>query len=82
MNTVEMTPAGSSMLHSVGYDKEAQELHCRFAENGPLYIYHEVPPETHAALMAAESKGKHFIAHVKGKFQHTKREAQHGSPQQ
>jgi len=72
MNTVEMTPANSSMLHSVGYDKEAQELHCRFAENGPLYIYHEVPPEAHAALMAAESRGKHFGQNIKGKYKHTR----------
>jgi KTSC domain len=72
MNTIEMTPVESKMLHSVGYDAHAKELHARFAAGGPIYIYHDVPPEAHAALMAAESKGKHFLARIKGAYKHTK----------
>ena len=74
MNTIELTPVDSTMLKAIGYDPEAKELHVRFATNGPLYIYHDVPPEAHAALMAAESKGKHFGQHIKGKYKHTKKD--------
>jgi KTSC domain len=72
MNTIEMTPVESKMLHSVGYDAEKQELHARFAENGPLYVYHDVPPEAHAALMQAESKGRYFLGRIKGAYKHTR----------
>ena len=72
MQTIEMTPVESSMLHSVGYDAEKHELHAKFDENGATYVYHAVPPEAHAALMAAESKGRHFAARIKGAFKHTR----------
>lgn len=72
MNTIELTPVESSSLHSVGYDSAANELHVRFKADGPLYVYEQVPPEAHAALMAADSKGKHFAAKIKGAYKHRK----------
>jgi len=72
MNTVELTPVESSSLHAVGYDKDAQDLHVQFRPGEATYVYHQVPPETHAELMAAESKGKHFAARIRGAYKHTK----------
>lgn len=62
----EMVPVSSSNLESVGYDADARELHVKF-NNGGHYIYRDVPPEKHRALMSANSKGSHLHAHIKGK---------------
>jgi KTSC domain len=76
-----MTPVKSSNIHAIGYDEGARRLSVQFkrgAEGGDTYHYHDVPPDAHAALMAAQpptdSHGKHFAANIKGKFKHTKAE--------
>jgi hypothetical protein len=69
--TPEMTPVKSSNLKAVGYDKDGQVLHVQFL-NGSHYSHAGVSPDHHAALMAAESVGKHYNANIKGKFAHTK----------
>lgn len=69
---MEMTQVESSLLKAVGYDEHKQELHVHFAKGGE-YVYHDVPKEAHEQFMAAESKGKHFLAHVKPTYRHTKK---------
>lgn len=54
----------SEALREVGYDRRRRILEIRF-DGGGLYRYHDVPPDTHAGLMAAESLGQYFIAHIR-----------------
>jgi lysyl-tRNA synthetase class 2 len=54
-------------LKSVGFDQKARVLEIQF-HHGGIYRYHDVPAETHAALMKAESKGKYFQANIRNKF--------------
>jgi len=61
---MEMKPVDSSNVHSVGYDPESQTMRVAF-HNGATHDYSEVPPETHAALMASDSVGAHLHKHVK-----------------
>lgn len=56
---IERVPVTSSNLASVGYDPEARVLEVEF-RGGAVWRYLDVPPEEHAALMAAESKGARF----------------------
>ena len=63
------TPVKSSMISSVGYDAGARTLHVKFP-NGGHYLYEDVTPEQHAALVGADSIGKHFAQNVRGKFKH------------
>jgi hypothetical protein len=63
------TAVKSSQIASVGYDAGSQTLEIKF-KSGGRYRYAKVPPAVHADLMKAESIGKHFGAHVRGKFSH------------
>ena len=50
-------PVVSSNIGTVLYHEHYQLLQLRFRD-GSLYWYFQVPPQTYAALMAAESKGR------------------------
>lgn len=63
-----MQEVKSSIISHVGYDPAMNELRIRFTRGGE-YLYKGVSQEEHAALMAAESIGKHFQAHIRP--QHT-----------
>ena len=53
----------SSALAAVGYDAATGTLLVRF-RSGEAYAYLDVPPEAHAALMTAPSKGRFFQAEI------------------
>jgi hypothetical protein len=59
-----MEPVESSNLKEVGYDPDTQVLRVKF-HNGGLYEFDGVSEEKHAALMAADSKGRHFMTHIR-----------------
>jgi hypothetical protein len=61
---MERTPVKSSQIVSIGHDPEKNELHIEFA-SGQVYRYFEVTADEHQALLAADSIGKHFGAHVR-----------------
>lgn len=67
--TVEMREVSSKNIRAVGYDTEKHVLHIDF--KGRVYKYQSVPPDVHAALMAAESKGKHFRTHLWGRYSYS-----------
>ena len=70
---MELKPVTSSQIHAIGYDPVKQQLHIQFFRYakgsdpapGPIYEYDGITPEQHAALVAAESTGKHFGANIK-----------------
>ncbi len=69
---MDRTPVKSSSILSIGHDPQTNTLEVEFA-NGGIYQYADVTAEHHAALLAAESLGKHFQTHIRGgKFQHSK----------
>lgn len=72
MTIVRLQDVVSSQIHSIGYDPETQTLAVRFTRGygekrgpGSLYHYANVTREDYDAFLAAESKGKHFGAHIK-----------------
>ena len=62
---MKFAPVSSSNIHSVGYDPQAQVLEVKF-HSGAHWRYQDVSPAAHEAMMAAESIGKHFNAHIRG----------------
>lgn len=70
------TPVTSSQLDSVGFDAKSNVLEIAFKNykgGAPsVYQYTGVAPADYANLMAADSKGKHFGAHIKGRFPYKK----------
>ena len=59
----------SSDIASIGYENEI--MHIRF-HSGGLYKYSNVPVSLYNALMSAESHGKYFHAHIRGRYGDTK----------
>lgn len=64
---MEMQPVESSNIAAIGHDPDTNELHVEF-KNGAKHSYADVPPERFQMLLNADSVGKHFNAHVKGRF--------------
>lgn len=71
MNDVQMDDVRSSNIRKVGYDFNKNELHVQF-RNGSVYVYSEVPPQTHRDLIAADSVGGYLNNHIKDKFTYVK----------
>lgn len=61
---MRMTFVESSLIQAVGYDAERRLLEVAFT-SGRAYWYADVPREVYEALMAAESKGEYFLAHIR-----------------
>jgi hypothetical protein len=53
-------PVPSTSIASIGYIPAKRELEIEFRASGDVYRYFDVPPEEHAAFMAAESKGSYL----------------------
>lgn len=67
--TMDMKSVKSSNIHSIGYDPEKRVLAVRFgAADGDVWHYEGVSPEQHAALISAESVGKHFHSNIRTAF--------------
>ena len=66
-----MQPVRSSYLREIGYDEETRTLIIGFA-GGNTFTYDDVPPETHAAMMGADSIGKFFHANIRKQFAATR----------
>lgn len=75
------TPVESSLLASHGWEPNPEDptvgtLEVEFKAKGKtpasVYRYAGVRAEHYEAFKNAESAGKHFLANIKGKFQHTK----------
>ena len=68
MKTVKVN---SSTIDSIGYDYENHNLYVNFT-NGREYIYGNVPTETYAKFLEADSKGKFLNAEIVGKFSYVR----------
>ena len=56
---MDMKAVDSSNLVAIGYDEEDKRLRVTF-KSGATYDYLNVEPETHAALIGADSVGSAF----------------------
>jgi hypothetical protein len=64
-------PVESSNITSIDYDPDLQILKVAF-KGGGEFTYNDVPEGEYNSFLNAESKGKHFHANIKGRYQHTK----------
>jgi hypothetical protein len=58
----------STLVSAVAYDADARILLVAL-RSGEVYEYAEVTPEAHAALLGAESVGRHFNTEVRRRYQ-------------
>lgn len=74
METISHTVTNSSTIGKVewrpadaGKRRDQPQLVIDF-KSGGTYVYDGVPREAYDALIAADSVGKHFHQHIRGKF--------------
>jgi hypothetical protein len=61
----------SSNIASIGYDQKMQILEVEFLKGG-VYQYFGVPQAAWEEFMGAESKGKYFIAQIRGSYRYSR----------
>ncbi len=61
----------SSVIASVGYDKERRDMMVEF-KSGEVYMYQGVPPIVYDKFLESESKGSFFNSNVKSIFMSSK----------
>lgn len=54
----------SSMITSVGYDKQEKTLEVEFVNTGYVYQYYEVPNKVYKGLIEASSKGSYMRDYI------------------
>lgn len=67
MTRIDTIPVLSSAVAGIGHDSETNTL-AVMMPNGRIYHYEGVTASEHDALMSAESIGKHFGQHIRGKY--------------
>ena len=63
----DLQPVTSSAISAIGYSPAAQTLFIKFP-SGNVYAYPEASTDLWASFQAAESKGKFYGQHIKGKL--------------
>jgi len=58
----------SSLVSAVAYDADTQILLVAL-RSGEVYEYADVAPDAHAALLEADSVGRHFTREVRDRYQ-------------
>lgn len=68
---IEVRSVKSSNINQLTFDGNKKKMLVEF-KNGGAYEYDEVPHETYKEMCEAESVGKYFQMHVRGRFQYRK----------
>ena len=64
---MDRVTVGSSSIAAIGYASASRVLEVEYC-NGGVYWYLDVPPDEHAALMEAPSKGRHVNMSIKPRY--------------
>ena len=67
----------STVFASAAYSEDKRQLYLKF-HSGWVYRYFEFPPHQYDEFLAAESQGRYFGAHIRGKFRDEKVREAHG----
>lgn len=66
---MDWLPLESRMFTATAYAQAEQTLYLRF-RSGDVYRYFDFPPERFQELLAAESKGRYFLAEIRDQFRY------------
>jgi hypothetical protein len=58
----------SSVIRSVGYDREAKILELEFRDNGSVWQYYAFPPLAYKKFINSESLGNFFATRIRNKY--------------
>lgn len=66
----EMRGVFSSHVGAIGHDPATGELHVRYSNTGKTVVYHDVPTEVAARIMASPSIGEALHREVRNRYRH------------
>ena len=66
---MDRTRVTSSNIAEIGYDEISKTLEILFRSGG-LYQYFGVSTKEYSELMKANSHGRYFLSHIKGKYRY------------
>lgn len=66
---MDWQPFESKLLASSAYDAAKQTLYLRF-RSGEVYRYFAFPQEHYQDFLKAESRGRHFLRHIRNHFRY------------
>ncbi len=66
---MDWQPFESKLLASSAYDAGKHTLYLRF-RSGEVYRYFEFPAEQYQDFLNAESRGRHFLRHIRHQFRY------------
>lgn len=65
----EMPQRESTAIDDIKYDEKTGQMRVTFT-TGRIYVYLDVPMEEYEAFDAAESRGRHFNAHIRDRYEY------------
>jgi lysyl-tRNA synthetase class 2 len=63
-----MTNIRGTNLRWYSYRDKTRELEICFRRNGKRYLYQDVPEEAYLEVLTADSAGRAFNKHIRGKY--------------
>lgn len=67
----DMMEVESTLIQSVGYNPESQELTFILRTGDEIYTYKNVPQSVYDEMMASESKGSYYRMNIRDKYEFT-----------
>ncbi|MDD2240921.1 MAG: KTSC domain-containing protein [Kiritimatiellae bacterium] len=65
---IDMQSVTSSLIDKIGYDAETQTLVVQMNNSLDVYQYQNVSQSVFDKFLAADSKGRYFVDHIKGQY--------------
>lgn len=62
----------STMIVSMGYDRQTAILEIVFKSDGEVWQYYEVPDFVFEEFINSDSKGRFFLKNIRGKYHDTR----------
>jgi KTSC domain len=69
LKPTDWQPLDSRMLAAVAYVPKTATLYLRF-RSGEIYAYFDFPEALYQEFLQAESRGRYFLSHIRGRFRY------------
>ena len=69
VNAVSWEAVESGVFTAAAYRPEARQLYLRFRDSN-IYRYFDCTAEIYESFLEAESKGRYFSSHIRGRFRY------------
>jgi len=69
LKSMDWQPLDSKMFAAAAYVPETKTLYLRF-RSGEIYSYFDFPEDQYQAFLQAESRGRYFLSHIRGRFRY------------